>query len=492
MAVADILKDVGQGLETAGKAAVPVLQRVAQVESGEAPQIDAEQRKRQQGLEDATLNAKSQQLETQLEMGRKYGTLTPEQQQQYVDQITGLYSHPRHAGTLMEKLRKAIHPNGAFAEGPQPPLSDATPPGGTNKADDATKEKDEERKLHSMLSVVDARAEAAAKYHHPAGKSPPVPGSQLPVDAKGPDGNPLGPEARDAQHSFVEWNGSYWPVAKPKPVFKTVKGHSVLVDSQSGAILRDLGPVGTSKVTTHQTMQPGDDGQMHLVTLTSVSAPGGEKIEVEPGDDQQQGGGEKPGDKPKTPARKVNPGSLLPKTGAKPSVAAQAGALPGFSNLANKKIQTTQDRTTLESSKQIISAVDNLLPILEKRKDQGGTWDAGKMSLQFEGYKHGRNPSDPELTKIFENSALLSVMGASLWSKIGRSRYTFEIIKQHLPKPTDSPGLMYDKVKWLKENVVPAAQDAIKNPQPDAPSGSTPEVWVRDASGKLVPQATGK
>ena len=156
MAVADLLKDIGQGVVTAGKAAVPVLQRVAQVESGEAPQIDAEQRKRQQGLEDATLNAKSQQLEAQLEMGRKYGTLTPEQQQQYVDQITGLYSHPRHAGTLMEKLRQAIHPNGAFASGPQAPLPDAAPPGGTDKAD-------QQNKLTSLAGADDEKKQQALK-----------------------------------------------------------------------------------------------------------------------------------------------------------------------------------------------------------------------------------------------------------------------------------------------------------------------------------------
>jgi hypothetical protein len=65
---------------------------------------------------------------------------------------------------------------------------------------------------------------------------------------------------------------------------------------------------------------------------------------------------------------------------------------------------------------------------------------------------------------------LLSVVGAGIWSRLGRSRYTFEVIQQHLPQPTDTPELMYDKVEWLKKNVVPAAQDAIKNPQPDSPS----------------------
>jgi hypothetical protein len=273
----------------------------------------------------------------------------------------------------------------------------------------------------------------------------------------------------------VEWNGSWWPVAKPKPVFKTVKGHSVLVDAQSGSILRDLGPVGTTKVTTRQTLQPGDDGQMHLVNLTSVSAPGGETIEVDPQSSEQpetgnnKNGGESKPPSPTQPKPKV--GGILPK--AKPVTTPPGGpsagkTVPGLSGMANRKLETTQDRQVLESSKQIISSIDDLLPILEKRKNQNGIGTALGTRAQFEAYKHGIQPSDPELTKIFENSALLSVIGASLWSRIGRSRYTFEVIQQHLPHPTDTPSLMYDKVKWLKDNVVPAAQEAIKNPQPDA------------------------
>jgi hypothetical protein len=302
-----------------------------------------------------------------------------------------------------------------------------------------------------------------------AGKSPPLPGNQLPEDATGPNGQPIGPDQRNAGKSFVQFHGSWWPVASPKPVFKTVRGHSVLVDPQSGNILRDLGPTGTAKVTTRQTLQPGDDGQMHLVNLTSVTTPEGAQIEVQAGD---QGEGETPqaGEAPKTPAKKVNPGSILPKTGARTHSPSSGTVVPGLSNLANKKIQSNQDRQVLESSKQIISSVDDLLPILEKKKSQGGLMDAAKQRAQFEAYKAGL-PTDPDMTKIFENSALLGVVGASIWSRIGRSRYTFEVIQQHLPKPTDTPELMYDKVKWLKEHVVPAAQEAIKNPQPDQPSG---------------------
>jgi hypothetical protein len=156
----------------------------------------------------------------------------------------------------------------------------------------------------------------------------------LPPDAVGVDGQPIGPTARDAQYSFVEYNGAWWPVAKPKPVFKTVKGHSVLVDPQSGAVLRDLGPAGAAKVTQRQTLQPGDDGQMHLITLTSVTTPEGSQIDVEP----ESGGGE-----PEQPSKPKGPGSVLPRqsTGAKPVQTPPGGVagnvVPGLSTLARSK-----------------------------------------------------------------------------------------------------------------------------------------------------------
>jgi hypothetical protein len=312
------------------------------------------------------------------------------------------------------------------------------------------------------------------------GKSPPVTGDQLPSDAAGPDGKPIDAAERNAGKSYVEFHGAFYPVAPAKPVFKTVRGHSVLVNAQTGAILRDLGPVGTAKVTTHQTLQPGDDHQMHMVTLTSVSTPEGATIEVEPDQGQTPEPGASAHPAPKTPAKKVTPGSILPKTGAKPAAPADKSVVPGLSTLANHKLQSNQDKQVLESSKQIISSIDDLLPVLEKRKGQGGIFDAASQRAKFAAYKAGL-PTDPETTKIFENSALLGVIGASIWSRLGRSRYTFEIIQQHLPKPTDTPELMYDKVNWLKKNVVPAAQDAITNPQPDnsgAPSGSGKTIVV--------------
>ena len=142
MPVADFLEKIGQGLEkgakVAGSVALPIAERTAQVVSGQAPQLDQEKRQQQYKLEDMQIASQAKQLEDQMALGQKYGTLTPEQSQQYVDQISQLYSHPRHAPTLMEKLRKAVHPNGAVST-PGQVLKDATPAGGTDAQDAAEK-----------------------------------------------------------------------------------------------------------------------------------------------------------------------------------------------------------------------------------------------------------------------------------------------------------------------------------------------------------------
>ncbi|MFZ3343314.1 MAG: hypothetical protein WA213_20725 [Terriglobales bacterium] len=172
MSIGDILSDIGKGAATGARAVgavlPPVLQRTAQVLSGEAPQIDEEKRQQATQMDDAALNAKADELEAQLAMGRKYGTLTPQQQQQYVDQITGLFSHPKHMNTLMTRLQKAIHPGGATYQQGEP-LPSATPAGGTAAADTANAEKLAEAKVASKPLPKDAAF--LESYAHSLGKT---------------------------------------------------------------------------------------------------------------------------------------------------------------------------------------------------------------------------------------------------------------------------------------------------------------------------------
>ena len=163
MAVADLLEKIGKGAETVGRVAgdvlEPVAKRTAEVISGEAPEIDAERRQQQQSHEEQSLAARAQELESQLETGRKYGTLTPQQQQEYVDAITKLYSHPSQMKTLVEKLHKAVHPNGAVYQPYTAPLANATPAGGTAAVD-----------AQRALELASARR-PMKEYQSPDGKS---------------------------------------------------------------------------------------------------------------------------------------------------------------------------------------------------------------------------------------------------------------------------------------------------------------------------------
>jgi hypothetical protein len=171
MAVADFLEKVGEGAATAGRVAGAVGsslgKRTAEVLSGEAPEIDEEERQKKTAYEGAALSARTQELESQLETGRKYGTLTPAQQQEYVDAITKLYSHPSQMGTLVQKLHKAVHPQGATYQ-PNTPLPNATPEGGTVATDTA-----------NALKMASARR-PQKEYQSPDGKSRDwfVPGSE--------------------------------------------------------------------------------------------------------------------------------------------------------------------------------------------------------------------------------------------------------------------------------------------------------------------------
>jgi hypothetical protein len=155
----EIASGVGTVGRVAGAVAEPLAKGVINEEAGYAPQIAAESRQHQQQMEDAQLGIKSKVLEGQLgqlqssaPVFKQDGSMmSPEERSKAIsditDQYTQLYSHPRHAGTLMEKLRQAVHPNGAVA-GSNPttsspgkvlqPFSTADPngPKGSEEAED--------------------------------------------------------------------------------------------------------------------------------------------------------------------------------------------------------------------------------------------------------------------------------------------------------------------------------------------------------------------
>lgn len=143
MALSDALGAIGQGLEkgaaatgrVAGALAPAIGKAVVNEEAGYAPQIAQENRQRQFQLEDQQINSKAGLLENQLKQLQSNAPLwnpdntlmTPQQRTQAISDLSGqftqLYSHPRHAGTLMEKLRQAVSPGGMTAGGGATPTS---------------------------------------------------------------------------------------------------------------------------------------------------------------------------------------------------------------------------------------------------------------------------------------------------------------------------------------------------------------------------------
>jgi hypothetical protein len=383
MAVSDFLSDVGGGLATTGRVlgaiGGPLAQSIGNEEAGYAPAIAAQNRAHDQAMEDAEIEAKVKDLENQMALGQKYGTLTPEDHDQYMHAISQLYSNPRHAPALMEKLRQIIHPNGATYTPPAPVLKSAVPTGGTAAADLSNAQDLAQARYQAMrrnnpkLSALDnftqenygvdynsaapdQQEKALGAYVRANSKASPgknyqIPGSQLPVDAIGPDNKPIDPTLRDINHNFMEYNGAWWPVPKPNPIYKpNVAGWDVLLDPQTMQVIKKIGPHGQTKITAHDSQPfPDDNGQMRTVKLYSVSTPQGANIDVDmdPNGVAQAALPEdtKPSSGSSTGAKKGVASSLQggKSTAAAPVNPANVGGslpgrvLPGFTMLANSK-----------------------------------------------------------------------------------------------------------------------------------------------------------
>lgn len=148
---------------------------------------------------------------------------------------------------------------------------------------------------------------------------------------------------------------------------------------------------------------------------------------------------------------------------------------------ANPKL-TAQESKLSGLVKQIEPKVDQLKKILEDNKltDQND-WVFGNSSavmqwLRFQGYKHGVKPEQTHASLI-KAAAALQVMGAAPWIQIGRGRYLFDTIVQHLPSPTDTPALLYDKALFL-QGIMDEAKDAIPKADESSDGGAKKEELI--------------
>ena len=187
-------------------------------------------------------------------------------------------------------------------------------------------------------------------------------------------------------------------------------------------------------------------------------------------------GGSHAGAGPKVP-RGTTPAAV-------PAISALTGAqnpsspVPGARFLGKTKL-SAQDKGTLETDQQLIPVMQGALKDIEAQglTKANSITDKGKMLLAWEQYKHGFAPTSPEGASL-QQVAAIGIMGAAPWMRLGRNRYTFQVIQQHLPQPTDTPALAYSKIKWMNDHLIPESMGVI--------TGNAPKTQQYNAGDKVM------
>lgn len=135
------------------------------------------------------------------------------------------------------------------------------------------------------------------------------------------------------------------------------------------------------------------------------------------------------------------------------------------------KLSPTEQRL-LDLSNQMEPKVSQLKKAIE---DAGLTNDnsfvfsshsALMQHLRFYGqYKRGVDP-EKFSSNLIKDAAALQVMGAGPWVQLGRGKYMYETIVQHLPSPTDTPALLYSKAQFL-QGIVDEARSSLPHTEGD-------------------------
>jgi hypothetical protein len=152
-------------------------------------------------------------------------------------------------------------------------------------------------------------------------------------------------------------------------------------------------------------------------------------------------------------------------------------------NKLTAKVKLTSQEQAL---KDVLAQIEPKVAQLEKTitdnklQNKGGMADALSSKYQFSKYRMGMKP-DQVNADVIKAAAALQVMGAAPWMRIGRGKYTFEVISQHLPHPGDSPALLYDKAQFLK-GIVDEARQAL--PDSGAQGGADIDSVLDDVFGK--------
>jgi hypothetical protein len=160
---------------------------------------------------------------------------------------------------------------------------------------------------------------------------------------------------------------------------------------------------------------------------------------------------------------------------------------------------TMQERKLADDIKKVEPKVEELTKFLEDnnltQEGAGGMfspsawWERGKVAKAWKEYQAGIPPKDKQLGKLIKYAAAIKIMGAAPWMSIGRGKYLYSEIVQHLPEPTDTPAQLYEKIQFYQTILEDAKGSLPPSLFGGGSSGATGNVikWTRDAQGNPVP-----
>jgi hypothetical protein len=129
------------------------------------------------------------------------------------------------------------------------------------------------------------------------------------------------------------------------------------------------------------------------------------------------------------------------------------------------KFLNPQERRLLDTARQMEPKVAQLEDLISKaglQNSDDAIWNknsAAMQHLRMYAYKAGVKP-DQLHADLIKTAAALQVMGAAPWMQMSRSKYMYETVKQHLPSPTDTPALLYDKAQFL-HGIITELKDSL-------------------------------
>jgi hypothetical protein len=148
---------------------------------------------------------------------------------------------------------------------------------------------------------------------------------------------------------------------------------------------------------------------------------------------------------------------------------------------AKSRYMNAAERQQWESIKNLEPMVEKLTDFLEDNKLTGengyvfGNHSALMQHIRMRGYKAGV-AQEAITQELIKDAAAIQIMGVAPWTRaIGRSKANVERITQHLPSPTDTPGNLYDKITWLRDNILVAAKHSLEGLTPPGETSTSPD-----------------